>query len=518
MKKYLNKEEVDVVVIGTGAGGAPVMARLAQAGLKVVALEAGKRWNPSEDFATDEREQSKLYWQDERLSAGKSPLSFGRNNSGIGVGGTTLHYTAFVPRPHHDDFKLYTDFGVGTDWPLTYNDLEPYFHELEEFLGVSGPSPYPWDASRKKPYPLPPLAINGAAQLMQRGANKVGIQTSPAPNAAISKQYFQKDVGWRNPCTNRGFCEAGCTTGAKASMDVTYIPVAIYHGAEIRAECFVTRLEVGADNKIKHVVYVNENTEYKQPCKAVFLCAGAIETPRLLLLNELANSSGQVGKNFMAHTSLQVWGQFDEDVRPFKGIPAGLISEDMHRPKNADFAGGYLLQSIGIMPVTYASQFARATGTWGEKLKEHMVNYNHMAGINMHGDCLPYETNFIELSDEVDDRGLPKPIIHFTNGDNEVKMEQHSRKVMREIWEAAGAFNMWEYPRNSHTLGTCRIGNNARKSVVNAYGNSFDISNLYISDGSVFTTALSVNPALTIMAISLRNADHFLQQLKRQDV
>jgi choline dehydrogenase-like flavoprotein len=518
MKKYANQEEVDVVVIGTGAGGAPVIARLAEAGLKVVALEAGKYWNPSNDFPTDEREQSKLYWQDERLSAGKNPLHFGRNNAGIGVGGTTLHYTAFVPRPHPDDFKLYSEFGVGADWPITYNDLEPYFDELEKFLGVSGPSPYPWGPSRKSSYPLPPLPLNSAAQLMQRGANQVGIKTSPAPNAALSKQYFQKDVGWRTSCTNRGFCEAGCTTGAKASMDVTFIPYAIYHGAEIRAECFAVRLEVNASNEIKEVVYVHENMEYGQRCKSAFLCAGAVETPRLLLMNELANSSGQVGKNFMAHTSLQIWGQFDEDVRPYKGIPASLISEDMHRPKDAGFAGGYLLQSIGIMPVTYASQLARATGVWGEKLKEHMSNYNHAAGINMHGDCLPYESNFLELSNERDDRGLPKPIIHFSNGENETKMEQHAQKIMREIWAAAGAYNVWEYPRNSHTLGTCRMGNNSDYSVVNAYGNSFDIPNLYISDGSVFTTALSVNPALTIMAISLRSADYFLYRLKHRDI
>jgi choline dehydrogenase-like flavoprotein len=516
MKRYSTNEEVDVVVIGTGAGGAPIIARLARAGLKVVALEAGKHWNPANDFSTDEREQSKLYWPHERLSAGKHPLAFGRNNSGIGVGGTTLHYTAFVPRPHPGDFRLYSEFGTGADWPITYDDLEPYFDELEMFLGVSGPSIYPW-SQRKFPYPLPPLPVNGSGQLMQRGADKVGIHTSPAPNAAISKQYFQEEVGWRTGCTNRGFCEAGCTTGAKASMDVTFLPLAIYHGAEIRAECFAVKLELNR-GKIKEVVYIHQHAAYRQLCKAVFLCAGAIETPRLLLLNQLANSSGQVGRNFMAHVSLQVWGQFDEDIRPYKGIPAALISEDMHRPKDADFAGGYLLQSIGIMPVTYASQLARATGIWGEKLKARMSNYNHMAGINMHGDCLPYESNYIELSNELDDCKLLKPIIHFINGENEIRMENHSRKIMLEIWKAAGAYNIWEYPRNSHTLGTCKMGNNNDNAVVNRFGNSFDIPNLYISDGSVFTTALSVNPALTIMAISLRNADNFIYRLKRGEI
>jgi choline dehydrogenase-like flavoprotein len=157
MQIYENIETVDAVVIGTGAGGSPLMARLAQSGLKVVALEAGKFWDPATEFATDEREQGKLFWPYERLSTGNDPLHFGRDNSGIGVGGSTLHYTAYTPRPQPDDFKIYTEFGIGKDWPISYDDLEPYFDELENFLGISGPSPYPWGPARKTKYPLPPL-------------------------------------------------------------------------------------------------------------------------------------------------------------------------------------------------------------------------------------------------------------------------------------------------------------------------------------------------------------------------
>ncbi len=136
MRSYSNNEMVDAVVIGTGAGGAPLLARLAKAGLKVVALEAGKFWNPKTDFATDEREQSKLFWNFERLSGGNDPIAFGKNNSGIGVGGSTLHYTAYTPRPQPHSFAIYSEFGVGNDWPLSYYDLEPYFDELEQFLGI----------------------------------------------------------------------------------------------------------------------------------------------------------------------------------------------------------------------------------------------------------------------------------------------------------------------------------------------------------------------------------------------
>ena len=510
MKRFSTDEIVDAVVIGTGAGGAPLLSRLAKAGLKVVALEAGEHWVAANDFSTDELEQSKLFWTDERLSAGNDPVHFGNNNSGIGVGGSTLHYTAYVPRPQPDDFQLYSEFGVGVNWPIGYKDLELYFDELEKFLGVSGPSTYPWGAKRSSSYPLPPLPLNGAAQLMKRGCDELNIRTSPAPNAALSALYYQEGIGWRNACTNRGFCQAGCTTGAKASMDVTYIPLAINYGAEVRPKSFVTSFELDKSGRITSVIYTNNDMEYRQKCKNVFLCAGAIETPRLLLLNNLANSSGEVGKNFMAHTGIQVWAQFDEDIRPYKGIPGSLISEDTHRPKDADFAGGYLLQSIGVMPVTYASQVARGRGLWGNELLQCMRGYNHTAGINILGDCLPYSGNFLELSDEADDRGLPKPRIHFSNGENEKRLTAHAEKIMREIWSVAGAEDMWSFNRSAHTIGTCRMGNDAAKAVVDNEGKSYDIPNLYIADNSIFPSALSANPALTIMALSLRIADCFL--------
>ncbi|QJW92106.1 GMC family oxidoreductase [Spirosoma taeanense] len=517
MKHYSTSEPVDAVVIGTGAGGAPLLARLAAAGLRVVALESGDHWNPGKDFPTDERAQEKLFWNDERLSAGNDPLPFGNNNSGTGVGGSTLHYTAYTPRAQPDDLCIRTDFGVGADWPLSFEQIEPYYDEIEQFLGVSGPANYPWGPTRKRAYALPPLPINGAGQLMERGCRELGVQTSPAANAALSAGYYQEGVGHRPACTNRGFCQAGCNIGAKASMDVTYIPLAIHHGAEIRAQSYVTQLITNSSGQISEVIYIRNGQEERQMCQYVFLCAGTIETARLLLVNELANSSGQVGRNFMAHTALQIWGEFDEDIRPYKGIPGALISEDTHRPADANFAGGYLLQSIGVMPVTYLSQMARGRGLWGADLKRAALAYNHVAGINILGDCLPHDHNYLELSDEKDIRGLPKPRIYFSNGENEKQMTVHADKLMRAIWEAAGARNVWAYPRNAHIIGTCRMGNDPDTAVVNADGQSFDIPNLYISDNSIFPSALSVNPALTIMALSLRIADRFLERHRRLD-
>lgn len=509
MRHYQAGETVDAVVIGTGAGGAPLMARLAAAGLSVVALEAGRHWSPAADFATDESEQNKLFWMDERLSAGDDPLAFGKNNSGIGVGGSTLHYTAYTPRAQPDDLRIHSEFGVGADWPIGYKELAPYYDALERFLGVSGPASYPWGPKRD-PYPLHPLPLNAPAQLMERGCKELGIRTSPAANAALSGSYYQDGVGWRPACTNRGFCQAGCSTGAKASMDVTFVPMAIGAGGEVRPECFVTGFERDQAGAITGVLYVHDGTEQRQLCRHVFLCAGAIESPRLLLIHRLANSSGQVGRNFMAHTGMQVWGRFEESVRPYKGIPGGLISEDTHRPADADFAGGYLLQSIGVMPLTYVGQVARGLGLWGEALRSHMCGYNHTAGINILGDCLPYRKNELVLSDEIDGRGLPKPLISFTNGENEKRMTAHAERTMRQIWDAAGATDVWAFERNAHTIGTCRMGTKADEAVVDADCRAFDVPNLSICDNSVFPSGLAANPALTIMAISLRTADRFL--------
>ena len=502
------KDDVDVVVIGTGAGGAPILARLAAAGLRVVALEAGRAWDPARDFATDEEAQSKLFWMDERLSAGSDPLIFGSNNSGIGVGGSTLHYTAYFPRAQADDFRLHSDFGAGVDWPIPYAEIEAYYPELETFLGLSGPGDYPWGAPRG--YPLPPLDLNGPAQLMQRACAALGIRTSAAPNAAASRPFFQEGYGWRAACTNRGFCQAGCSTGAKASMDVTFVPLAVSHGAEIRTECFVTRIETDASGRADGVVYVQEGVERRQRCDAVFVCAGSVETPRLLLMNGMGNSSGQVGRNLMAHTGHQIWGRFKEAVRPWKGIPGSLISEDTHRPADADFAGGYLLQSIGVMPVTFATQLACARKLWGQDLLDQAAGYNHVAGINILGDCLPSPSNYLELSEELDGRGLPKPRVHFSAGENERRMTAHADRLMREIWVEAGAQDLWAYPRFAHVIGTCRMGADADTAVVDTDGECFDVPGLFIADNSTFPSALSANPSLTIMALSLRTADRFL--------
>ena len=508
MAVFEDGDILDAVVIGTGAGGAPLLASLAAAGRRVVALEAGENRDP-EQFVGDEVGAADLYWRGERLSGGRTPEAFGMNNSGIGVGGSTLHWGAFTPRPDARDLRLRSEAGVGADWPLTLEELLPFIRRVEAEIGVSGPSPYPWDPDRR--YPLPHVAINAPAQAMQRGCAALGIRTAVAPAAVATRAIEQAHGPRREACIGCGYCHQGCRNGAKVSMDVTYLPLAVAMGAEIRPSCFVTGFERDTAGRITGVIYRRDGQERRQRCRAVVLCAGAIESPRLLLHGGLANSSGQVGRNYMGHVATQVWGTFAPEMRCHRGYPSSLITEDFVRPRDADFAAGYLIQSLGVVPMSFADQVSRGRKLWGRKLVDYLDGYNHVAGIGINGETLPHDDNRLTLSDEVDDSGLPKPLVTFSYHDNETAMSAHAERVMTAVWEAAGATDIWTFQRVAHTIGTCRMGHDPCASVVDAFGRSHDIDNLWICDNGVFPSALAANPALTIMALSLRTAEAFLR-------
>lgn len=503
---FAEQDVVDAVVIGTGAGGAPILARLAEAGLSVVALEAGRAFTPNEHVADEMA--ADIYWMEERLSGGADPTAFGSNNSGMGVGGSTLHWGAFCPRPDPRDLQLRTLTGEGADWPIPHAELTAYIEEVEAFTGVSGPARYPWDDRR--PYAYPPVARNASADAMARGCAATGITATDAPAALVSRDREQPHWGQRQACVNCGTCHQGCRNASKTSMDTSYLPLAVAHGAEVRAQARVLSFEFDGRGHITSVVYRQDGQDRRQRCRAVFLCAGGVESPRLLLNLGIANSSGQVGRNFMAHVATQVWGRFAPVMRMNRGYPSSLITEDMMRPEDADFVGGYLIQSLGVLPVNLATGLARGAGMWGKRLQERLRDYNHMAGIGINGDCLPHPSNRLTLSEETDAFGQRKARIDFSYHANERAIDRHSRRVMTDIWAAAGASDIFAVDRSAHTIGTCRMGTDGDAAVVDADGRSFDVPNLLICDNSVFPSALAANPALTIMALALRTADRFL--------
>lgn len=507
MRVHHESEVVDAVVIGTGAGGAPLLAMLAARGLRVVALEAGRNWEPG-DHTPDESDGTDINWMEERLSGGATPTAFGANNSGTGVGGSTLHWGAFTPRPDPRDLLLRSLTGLGHDWPITHSELMGYIERVERFIGVSGPSRYPWDPGRK--YPLPPARRNASADMMERGCAALGIRTADAPAAIVSRDWQQEGGGLRQACVNCGSCHQGCRNAAKTSMDTTYLPLAVNHGAEVRPGCRVHGIERDAAGRVTGIVYRHCGVDRRQRCAALFVCAGGVETPRLLLHTGLANHNGQVGRNFQTHGATQVWGRFDAEMRAHRGYPSSLITEDTLRPADADFGGGYLIQSLGVMPLTLATSMARSAGLWGKALVDAVDGYRFMAGVGINAECLPSEGNRLELSDELDAFGVPKAIISFSAGANEQAIDRHATQLMRQIVQASGATKTMVLPRTAHTSGTCRMGTHRETAVVDADGRSFDIDNLWICDNSVFPSALAANPALTIMALSLRTSERFL--------
>lgn len=509
MREYALDEEVDFLIVGTGAGGATLACRLAEQGFKVVALDAGAWWRPLEEFASDEAHQRKLFWNDQRICDGDNPLVMGSNNSGKAVGGSTVHFAMVSLRFRPEWFKSRSLLGYGADWPLDWREMWHYYDEVEQALGISGPVNYPWGPPRPR-YPYRAHELNAAAMVLARGAEAMGIGWAPTPLATLSAPR-----GNAPPCVYRGFCVSGCATNAKQSALVTWIPRALKAGAEIRDLAMAGRIETNDAGRAVGVEYFREGAWRFQRARNVVVAGYAIETPRLLLLSAaqrfpdgLANSSGLVGKNLMVQSNQAVWGVMDEEVRSYKGPPSLSISEHWnYADKGKDFFGGYAYMSQGPLPIGWAgTQTGR--GLWGAELSREMQKYNHQAGLKIVGETLPQERNRVSLTNEKDQYGLSIPRITYSFCDNDKKLIAHSLNFMEQALAAAGGQEIWRQEEDTcHLNGTARMGDDPATSVVDADCRSWDIPNLWICDGSVFPTVGGVNPSLTIQAIACRTAE-----------
>jgi choline dehydrogenase-like flavoprotein len=520
MKMYPEGEEVDFAIVGTGAGGGALAARLAEGGFSVVAFDAGPWFRPLDEFASDEIEQTKVYWLDNRITAGSHPLELGRNNSGKAVGGSTVHFMMVSLRFRPEWFKARTKLGYGFDWPVDWREMWRYYDETEDALKIAGPVNYPWGPPRQR-YPYRPHEVNAAGLVLARGAEKLGIKWCPTPLATVSAPR-----GASPPCVYRGFCGIGCSTNAKQSALIVWIPRAVVAGAEIRDMAMVGRIELGANGRVTGVHYYREGRWRFQKAKNVVVAGYSIETPRLLLNsacpqfpNGLANSNGLVGKYFMVQSNDAVWGLMDEEIRWYKGPPSMAMTEHWnYTDEGKDFFGGYAYMGQGPLAVEWARALASGRGLWGHRLREEASKYIHQAGLKIVGEVLPREENQIELAEETDDLGLRRAKVVFGYCENDIRLRQHAVRFMRKAMEAAGAKDIWDTPSTAHLSGGCRMGDDPATSVVDANGRSWDIPNLWVCDGSLFPTVGGVNPSLTIQAMSLRIGDRIKAMAARGEL
>jgi len=508
-------DEADICIVGAGAAGGVLAYELSKAGLKVVVIEAGPFWNPQTDFASDELTMNYLGWQNTRLTAGSDPLDFGHNNSGRGVGGGTTHFTGVFLRFHDSDFKVRTYDGVADDWPITYEDLEPYYNKLEHDIAVSGPKYFPW-GSFHGPYPFPerePISAN--AQLFRRGCEQLGIRSCVSPLAILSAPF-----DGRPPCINRGFCNQGCMPNAKFSTLIHHIPKAIQLGAEVLSDCMVTQVQVDKQGLISGVTFVHDGREHRQKARLVILANFVVETPRLLLHSAcpqfpegLANSSGLVGKCIMPHSGQDIFAKFEDEVRLYKGTPVLATTQDFYETKpSRGFVRGYSLHAHGSRPMGVARNLATKVGIWGQALHDIMRDFNFYAQITLVGEILPDPANCVTLSSEKDEYGMPRPLITFSYGDNDNRLIAHGVRQANEILQAAGGEPSFVIPDTGHLMGGTRMGHDPSTSVVDSFCRSHDIPNLYICSNSVFVTSGGANPTETVMAIAARTADHIIEE------
>jgi len=546
------KTRPDVVVVGTGAGGAAVAWRLSELGLRVLALEAGPRFDQVTDYrltssdwelggfpektgsrgrtafaalqALNESEADLRSWN---KATGQTNKTGRRDVSGPGyyhvrgVGGTTLGFVGEAHRMHPAAMRMHSDYGVGCDWPLAYADLEPYYVIAERLLGVAGPAT-PEVRWRSAPYPLPAHRLCRASAHLAEAGKKLGMHWLPNARAALSEPY-----DGRPACNYCGNCSRGCPLGDKGSTDVTFIRHAEASGlCEIVSDAVVTRIET-AGRRVSAVRYVRNGRERRIETPILILAAGAIETPKLLLANRgsrapegLANGSRQVGRNLLETLHWASTGLVAEDLRSHMGLPADAICWDYNHPTAiAGVVGGCRFnsttQEIGLVgPIAYAT---RLLDGFGASLKQNLrMAFGHALSVGAIGEFLPNDGTFVDLHPTLRDAtGLPVARIHSRLTRQDIDRLRFMASTARKLLQAAGATMLveeqgsYDFFASTHLFGTCRMGQRGEDSVVDAHGRSHEIDNLYITDASVFpSSGGGESPSLTIEALAIRTADH----------
>ena len=530
----------DVLLIGAGPTGAVAAKRFAEAGMSVVVLEQGD-W-PDYSKARADHPDFELtaghYWSgnpNRRKAPADYPID--DNDSDIAavlynaVGGGTVIYAAHWQRNAPSDFRVRTLDGVADDWPLTYEDLAPCYERVEADFGVSGLAGDPaFPPGKGPPLPPPPLAPMG--RRIARAHNQLGWHWWPAPNAIATRAY-----GPLRPCTQRAACMWGCVEGAKGSVDLTHWPQNIQRGVRLITGARVRKLEVNSAGLVTGAVYVDrEGKEHFQNAAITVLAANGIGTPRILLLsasskspNGLANSSGLIGKRLMLHPFGTVVGLFDEDL----GSTHGLWGQHLHCLEfyETDASRGFvrgakwgLQPTGGPLSMTRSYPWGESNAIWGASFHQELrkrLGRSAMWGII--AEDLPEEANRVVLDPVLKDAdGIPAPKLIYRMSENSRRLLQFHLQRAKESLQAAGAYDVVTAPlireTGWHILGTAKMGTDSATSVVDPWGRSHDVPNLFIFDGSIWPTSSGMNPTATIAALSLWCADHLVQKRHEQKV
>jgi choline dehydrogenase-like flavoprotein len=547
---FPNDQEVDFVIVGSGSAGGIIARELSTKGFDVVVLEQGP-FRKAGDFTHDE---IAVLMQNELMGGGQKnnqqTFRHDANQTAVvqdnppaeyaqTVGGSSVHFTANFWRFHDVDFKERSLLGPisGTnfaDWPISYEELEPYYSRVDWEIGVSG-APGPFDPPRSRPYPVPPLPVKSSGVLLEKGAKAIGLHPQPAPMAILSQP-----LNGRASCISCGYCMSfGCEVGAKSSTLAAMIPLAMASGhCEIRAECAVYRVETNAAGRVTEVLYYDpDGKERTQKAKAVILSANGAETSRLLLNSAnaqfpdgLANSSGFVGRNLMFNCHSSTGGLFEHPLNEYKSVQVTRIVHDFY---NADpirgFYGGGGIDArplLGSSPALFAlSGMAPDAPTWGKGFKDSIAyNFSHQMSVIGHTTSLAQDSNNITIDPTHKDRwGRPSLRMTYMDHPDDMAMAAFLQGYAMQILEAAGAAKSWADPihqQNSgaHLLGTCRMGDDSASSVVDKYHRTHDIRNLFICDGSSFVTSGRGQPTMTIMALAFRAAEHIADAAKRNEI
>ena len=546
-KTYPTDTAVDFVIIGSGIAGGSVARELTSRGFDVVVLEQGREV-PPEDMEHDEIGAFvSNRWTNQPQT---SPQTFRKTPDAKAekrqflqyaraVGGTTLHFTGNFWRFRPIDFNEFSKLGAVAgadvaDWPITYEELEPYYSAVEEAMGISGDSSNaPGEPPRSKPYPLPPLNVTGPGVLLEVGAKKLGWSSKAAPMAILSRPYKG-----RQPCHNCGFCLAfPCEWGAKSGANWTMIPDALKSGrCELRSNSYVRKIETDDAGRVTGVIYFDKDKkEVVQKAKAVVLSANGAETPRLLLMSKsnrfpdgLANSSGMVGKHLMFNGNVVANGLFEHEVHGHKGPVVTRITQEHYSPDPSlgFFGGGGIDMRVDLPAMLRTLSMPSDGPDWGGAWKARARNwFSHSAAAYGHTTSLPVATNSVTLDPDLKDAwGLPAIRTTFKEHEHDMRLYKFFQDRAKELLGAAGALKIYADPINDepggavHLLGTARMGNDPKSSVVDKYHRAHDVKNLFIVDGSSFVTSGRGQPTMTIQTLAFRAADHIAQFAKRREI